>query len=40
MTAPSQAEIRLKLTEKEMEVGLESGTVGWLTSGINIEEAQ
>jgi hypothetical protein len=38
--APSQAEIRLTLTENEKEGGLKSGTISWLTTGINIEQAQ
>lgn len=38
--APSQAEIRLTLTENEKENGLKSGSISWLTTGINIEQAQ
>jgi hypothetical protein len=38
--APTQAEIRLKLTNSELCKGLESGTIGWLSSGMDIELAQ
>jgi hypothetical protein len=37
---PSQAEIRLKLTENENESGLKSGSISWLVAGINVEDAQ
>jgi hypothetical protein len=38
--APTQAEIRLKLTNSESRKGLELGTIGWLSSGMDIELAQ
>jgi hypothetical protein len=38
--APSQAEIRLTLTENEKENGGKLGSISWLTTGINIEQAQ
>lgn len=39
-TAPSLAEIRLALAEKEQTSGVESGTTSWLAEGIHIEELQ
>lgn len=38
--APSLAEIRLALAEKEQTSGVESGTTSWLAEGIHIEELQ
>ena len=38
--APTIAEIRLKLTKTEKKKGLKTGTVAWLTSGMNIEQTQ
>ena len=38
--APTMAEIRLALTEKENSNSLESGTIAWLTPGINLEQMQ
>ena len=38
--APSQAEIRLALTEQEHVQGLTSGAISLLALGINLEEAQ
>ena len=38
--APTMAEIRLTLTEKENSNSLESGTIAWLTTGINLEQMQ
>jgi len=37
---PSQADIRLNLTENENESGLKSGSISWLVAVINIEDAQ
>jgi hypothetical protein len=42
-SAPSQAEKRLELQEKEMNKRRENsggGTVSWLASGLAIEDAQ
>ncbi len=36
--APSLAEIRLKLAEKENAAGVESGATTWLSNGISIQE--
>ena len=38
--APSQAEIRLKLTMSENKAGLASGRIGWLNEGIGLEQSQ
>jgi hypothetical protein len=38
--APSQAEIRLKLTMSENKAGLASGRIGWLNEGISLEHSQ
>ena len=38
--APTIAEIRLKLTKTEKKKGLKTGTIAWLTSGMNIEQTQ
>ena len=38
--APTMAEIRLALTEKENSNSLESGTIAWLTTSINLEQMQ
>src|ERR1700751_2804935 len=38
--APSQAEIRLKLTMSENKAGLASGQIGWLNEGISLEHSQ
>ena len=38
--APTMAEIGLALTEKENSNSLESGTIAWLTTGINLEQMQ
>jgi len=40
MHVPSQADIRLKLTENENGSGLQSGSISWLVSGMVIEDAQ
>jgi len=38
--APSVAEIRLDLSETEMETGSLSGSVTWLVEELNIEKSQ
>ena len=38
--APTMAEIRLALREKEDSNSLESGTIAWLTTGVNLEQMQ
>ena len=40
LLAPSMADIRLTLTEKEAEVGLGTGTIACLAMGIHLEDAQ
>jgi hypothetical protein len=40
LLAPSMAEIRLTLAEKESQVGLGTGTIACLAMGINLEDAQ
>jgi hypothetical protein len=37
---PSQAEIRLKLTEDENKSTLRPGSISWLVAGINVEDEQ
>ncbi len=38
--APSLAEIRLNLAEKEQANGIESGLTSWLANGLHIQESQ
>jgi hypothetical protein len=38
--APTQAEIQLQLAENESSQSVQSGAVSWLSSGIEIEQAQ
>lgn len=38
--APSKTDIQLMLTTKEKTSGLKSGSIGWLATGINLEDAQ
>ena len=38
--APTIAEIRLELTKTEKKKGMKTGTIAWLTSGMNIEQTQ
>ena len=40
MSVPTLAEIRLKLSETEMQQGNLSGTVSALTEGLTIEKSQ
>jgi hypothetical protein len=40
MLAPSQASIRLKLAEAEAANHLDSGTISWLSTGLDIEHSQ
>lgn len=38
-SAPTLAEIRLKLAEREDSAGVESGATTWIANGISIQEA-
>jgi hypothetical protein len=38
--APSKADIQLMLTTNEKKSGLKSGSIGWLATGINLEDVQ
>ena len=40
VTGPTQAEVQLQLAEKESKQSEQSGAVSWLSSGIEIEQAQ
>lgn len=40
MAVPSQAEIRLRLTEHENDSSLKIGAISWLAEGINLEGLQ
>ncbi|KAI0930725.1 hypothetical protein AcV5_007367 [Taiwanofungus camphoratus] len=39
-SAPSQADIQLRLAEKEPHLGLSREAVGWLTQGLKVQETQ
>jgi hypothetical protein len=39
ISAPSLGEIRLQLTEEEIELPVPNGAVGWLVNGMNLEQA-